>query len=208
MRAPTDRRLLDDGEIHAAAHWRLAGWSAEEIAAGSARLARLLTRGIPLDSRRSEVAQVLAAIARRRARRESWSALMALAVLYADARGDQGLFLRAGFEVVTAWRNAKARARTGAAAHNALTALMREFQAMQPDATAADCFDRWSALAGCHPVFVDYDPERDVLTYDSHGRVRDVTRASFARQFRRVRATTENFFFRTRTQGVVVRAVA
>lgn len=196
------RRLITETEIHEAALWRLAGWSEDELAAGSARLARLIERGIELASDQPEVAQALGAFAGRKERREAWSALMALAVLHADAHGDADLFLRAGFEVVGACRNARARQRCNADAGNVLTDMIAEFQANRPQATADELFDFWADLAGGdHPIFADHDGRNEVLTYDDRGKLRTVRRDSFRRQFRRVQE-------KSRTQRVVVRRAA
>lgn len=210
------KSLIADADIHDAALWRLAKLSHEVIEAATARVAHLIESGISLESAHPEIVQVLAALDHTGDRREPWTALMAVVALYADSRGDERLFLLAGFEIVSAWRNSQAKA--GSTPRNALTAMMIQFQANQPAAVADTYFDLLAGLAGMDPLIADYDPGLDVLTYDDHGRLRDLSRSSFVRQFRRVRdlAKTERallteqkiFSASSRTQRDVVRNAA
>jgi len=177
------RRLIADGDIHDAAMWRLAGFQPDAIEAATARVERLIASGIPLDSERPEVAAALASLERPGDRRNAWSALMAVVALWADAHCNERLFLLSGFEVVTAWRNGQTKS-TGMP-KGLLSEMMVQYRANQPGASADDLFDRLAGMAGIDPMIVDYDAERDVLTYEDRGRLHDVSRASFGRQFRR-----------------------
>lgn len=188
MPASTERRLIGDAEILAAARWRLATCTPAEIEAGRARLAQMTERGTELDG--AAVEDLLGCLHRRGDRRDPWTALCAMVVLHAEAHGLVSLFLRAGFEVVGAWRNSMAR-RPGVA-RSILTRMMVEYQANQPDATAADYFDLLASLAGMDSAIADYDSAADLLTYLDGDRLIDIKRDSFARQFRRAKkiATT------------------
>jgi hypothetical protein len=198
--ASTERRLIGDAEILAAARWRLAACTQAEIEAGRARLAQVIERGTELDG--AAVEDLLCCLHRRGDRRDPWTALCAMAVLHANAHGIARLFLRAGFEVVSAWRNSKAR--KPGMARSPLTLMMIEYQANQPDATAADYFDLLASLAGMDPVITDYDSAADLLTYMDGDRLIDIKRDSFARQFRRAKKFADH----ERTQGVGVRMAA
>ena len=210
------KSLIADAEIHDAALWRLTSISHETIEAATARVAHLIELGTPMDSTDPEIVQVLTMLDYPGDRREPWGAFMAVVALYADSLGNDRLFLLAGFEIVAAWRNSQAKA--GSTSRNALTAMMIQYQANQPAAGADTHFDLLAGLAGMDPLIVDYDPELDALTYDDHGRLRDLSRSSFARQFRRVRDSakaedtllTEQKIFSasSRTQRVVVRRAA
>lgn len=181
--ARIDHHLVDDADILAAARWRLSAWSGEEIEHACCEVGALLAHGMMPDSRDPRVVAILGRLARPGDRRGAWSALCALVVLCADARGLERLFLLAGFEVLGAWRNARAKAD---GKESPLTCLMREYQRNQPQATAGEHFDLLAGLAGMDPLIVDYNADADAITYDWAGRLKDVTRASFARQFRRV----------------------
>lgn len=103
------QHTIVDEDIHEAALWRLAGFPAEVIEASTARVAQFVKSGVPLESGQPEVVAAMAALKRPGDRRGEWTALMAVAALYADSQGYTRLFLVAGFEVVASWRNAKAR---------------------------------------------------------------------------------------------------
>ena len=120
-------------------------------------------------------------------RRGEWTALMAVVALYADSQGFARLFLISGFEVVTAWRNAKARAASTPkdSGINALQAIMIQYHASQPAANADGLFDMLTELPRQYPAVKDYDQDADSLTYADRGREREITRASFERQFRK-----------------------
>ena len=207
------KSLIADADIHDAALWRLNSIPHETIEAATARVAHLIELSTPIDSTHPEIVKVLAALNRPGDRRDP---LMAVVALYADSRGDERLFLQAGFEIVAAWRNS--RGRSGSTSRNALTAMMTQYQANQPAAGADTYFDLLAGLAGMDPLIADYDPGLDVLTYDDHGRLRDLSRSSFARQFRRVRDSAKSestplteqkiFSASSRTQRVVVRRAA
>lgn len=163
MRRPTERqhRLIEDGEIHDAALWRLAAWTPEQIEAGSARLVRALEQGQPLDSEATDVAEMLASFTRPGDRREPWTALCALAVLHADACADARLFLLAGFEVLTAYRQAMRGHQLREA--DDLDNLLAQYMARHPEATAAQIFKHCAGLAELRLVIEDADSE--TLTY-------------------------------------------
>lgn len=204
-----EHRLPSDSEIHAAALWRLAEFPQDVIEDGTDSLAQLLEQGIPFDSSAPEVADLLAALKRPGDRRNPWTALMALAVMLADVRGDACLFYRTGAEIVTAWRNSTARTE-GTPSRTELSDMMAEFQENMPHATAYECFDRWRKIAETqsHPVLVEYDSERDALAYEDRGEIRTVTRESFARQFRRVQLRMKKIFTESRTPALVVQRAA
>lgn len=183
------QRTIVDEDIHEAALWRLAGFPAEVIDASTARVAQLIKSGVPLESAQPEVAAAMAALKRPGDRRGEWTALMAVVALYADSQGFTRLFLIAGFEVVTAWRNAKARAANQPkdSGINAIEVIMIQYHASQPSADADGLFDMLAKLPRQYHAVKDYDPDSDVLTYADRGREREITRESFARQFRKVR---------------------
>ena len=187
---PCTKSLIADADIHDAALWRLAKLPHEVIEAATARVAHLIELGTPMESTHPEIVQVLAMLDHPADRREPWTALMAVVALYADSRGDDRLFLLAGFEIVTAWRNSRAKA--GGTPRNALTQMMAQYQANQPAAGADTYFELLAGLVGMDPLIADYDSELDVISYDDRGRLRDLSRASFARQFRRVAAKAKS----------------
>lgn len=102
-------RVVTDEDIHSACLWRLAGFPPEVIEAATAAMAQIIAGDIPLESDQPEIAGVMAMLNRPNDRRGEWTALMAVAALYADSQGYARLFLVAGFEVVASWKNAKAR---------------------------------------------------------------------------------------------------
>lgn len=184
-----------DEEIHEAALWRLAGYPAEVTDASTARVAQFVEAGVPLVSDQSDVAAAMAALKRPGDRRGEWTALMAVISLYADSQGYARLLLVAGFEVVTAWRNAKARAAGTPkdSGINVLEEIMIRIHASQPAADADSLFDMLAKLPRQHPAIKDYDPGSDTLTYDDRGREREITRDSFERRYRKVRNVKKYF---------------
>lgn len=200
------KALLDEASILAAARWRLADWTPEEVQQGLAVAARLHRLGVALSDGTPDVRQAQAILARRGDRRDAWSALMALLTLHADAAGDVRMFLLAGFEVVTAWRNSRAGSSNGALSE--LSEMIRAYQANRPAATAEELFDFWCSIAGAHPVLEDYDQERDVLIYLRNGRPVEVKRESFGRQFRRIQHGYKKNEGGSRAQPVGVRRAA
>ncbi len=210
------KSLIADADIHDAALWRLNSIPHETIEVVTARAAHLIELGTPMESTDPEIVQVLTMLNRPGDRRDPWTALMAVVALYADSLGNDRLFLLAGFEIVAAWRNSQAKA--GSTSRNALAEMMVRYQENQPAAGADTYFDLLAGLAGMDPLIADYDPKLDVLTYDDHGRLRDLSRASFARQFRRLRDSAKSestplteqkiFSASSRTQRVVVRRAA
>lgn len=102
-------RIVSDSDIHEAALWRLAEFPSEVIEASTARVAQLIKSGVPLESDQPEVAAAMETLRHPNDRRNTWTALMAVVTLYADSQGYARLFLLAGFEVITASRNARAR---------------------------------------------------------------------------------------------------
>lgn len=206
----TERRLLGDDDVLDAALWRLADWTIEELERGAAIVASLRQLGAPLIRDQPDIRRALLMLERSGDRRDPWTALAALLVLHADACGDVSLFWRAGFDVVTARRNS--RARVSSAALNEFAAMVADYQANRPHATADEQFDFWAAIAGTHPVLAEHDSRRDVLTYVRNGRLVDINRASFARLFRRVRerrsAGCKESEEMPRTQRVAVRHAA
>lgn len=182
-------RIVSDSDIHEAALWRLAAFPAEVIEASTARVAQLVDAGVPMESDQPEVAAAMAALKRPGDRRGEWTALMAVVALYSDSQGFARLFLVAGFEVVTAWRNAKARAASipKDSGINALQAIMIQHHASRPTADADDLFDTLTKLPRQYPAVKDYDQDADSLTYADRGHEREITRASFERQFRKAK---------------------
>ncbi len=183
------QRTIADEDIHEAALWRLAEFPAEVIEASTARVAQLIKAGVPLESSQPELTAAMAELKRPGDRRREWTALMAVAALYADSQGFTRLFLVAGFEVVTAWRNAKARAVNpqNNSGINAMEAIMTQYHASQPSANADGLFNLLAKLPRQYHAVKDYDPDSDALIYADRGREREITRESFARQFRKVR---------------------
>lgn len=186
---------ISDEEIYEAALWRLTGYPAEVTDASTAMVAQFVEAGVPLVSDQSDVAAAMAALKRPGDRRGEWTALMAVISLYADSQGYARLFLVAGFEVVAAWRNAKARAAgtPNDSGINVLEEIMIRIHASQPAADADSLFDMLAKLPRLYPAIKDYDPDSDILTYDDRGREREITRASFERQFRKFRNTKKYF---------------
>lgn len=152
-RVPTDEDILD------AAHWRLAGWSTDAVEAATERIAGLVDRKIPLDTAEPQVAESLAHFDHDR--RDPWSALCAIAALFADGQGDQRLFLAAGFEVLQAFRQSTRGRRHGA---DALTQIITGL-VHHEDATADAIFDVLAAAAGDeHAAIISYNVLTDTLT--------------------------------------------
>ena len=86
-RAVKPHRIVSDHDIFEACLWRLAGCQAEVIEASTARVAKFIKSGVPLESDQPEVAAAMAALKRPGDRRSGWSALMAVTALYADSQG-------------------------------------------------------------------------------------------------------------------------
>ena len=101
--------LVTDEGIHEACLWRLNGFPADVIEVATQQVAQFVQSGIPLDSDQPEVRAVMEMLRRPNDRRNTWTAFCAIAALYADSQGYARLFILAGFEVITASRNAKAR---------------------------------------------------------------------------------------------------
>ena len=182
-------RVISDSDINEACLWRLAEFSADSVESSTMRVAQLVEADVILTSDQPEVAAAMATLKRPGDRRGEWTALMAVIALYADSQGYARLFLVAGFEVVTAWKNARARAASipKGIGTNALETIMIQSQASKPTADANSLFDTLTKLPRQHPAIRDYDPDSDTLTYDDRGCEREITRTSFERQFRKVR---------------------
>lgn len=172
----SNRRLIADQDILAAARWRLEGWTAQEVEAATENAARLVA---------NPGAYAPQQFQRPGDRRDPWTAACALMALHAQTTGDRDLFLRAGVEIIQAWRNSMAR--KPGAVRSTLAAMMAIFQANQPHAQAGEYFDLLASLAGIDPAIADFDQAEQVLTYADRDRLVDVHRDSFARQFRRVK---------------------
>lgn len=139
------RRLIGDDEIHAAALWRLADWSPEEIEAASAPLAGLVQMCPALDSNYRSVRAMLPRLQRPGDRRDPWTALCALVCLWADAHDDRALFYLGGFEVLASYRQAT-RGRKKPAP-DALDELMTSYLRLHPETTAMQLFEHCKSLA-------------------------------------------------------------
>lgn len=115
-------------------------------------------------------------------KRSPWPIVGALLVHLAGQRGDAELFWRAGHVVLDAYRQSQR-----ASAPRELDALSRQildFIRAQPDATGAECFERWTEIGFTGVVI---DAFGDVLTYeDDDGVPRDIGREAFCRRYRRL----------------------
>jgi len=183
----TDDRLPDVADVLDAARQRLDAFPATTIDAAQRAVLRLLGRGIALDAAQPQVGAVLAMLRIAGDRRSPWGALLAVAVLIADARGDGGLLWRAGWPLLLAQRAASggsARRRV-----DPLDELIREHLARHPETTAAALFEHFGSLARTGIVVDDFDG--DTLTYFDGRRVRDVRHGAFAMRMSRIRRDAE-----------------
>lgn len=145
MRCTDTCRLIGDTEIHDAALWRLDGWTPDEIEAGSAPLATLVSMCPELDASHRSVAKVCQRLQRPGDRRDPWTALCALVCLWAGAHADLGLFHRAGFAVLASRKQAERGHHTPAP--DALDELMTAYLQRHPETTAQRLFEHCQSLA-------------------------------------------------------------
>lgn len=178
------RHVPRDQDIHEAILWRLGSWSTDAIEAATARIGRLIERGIPIDEDQPEIAKALTRFDRDR--RDPWTALCAIAALYADSRGMERLFLVAGFEVLRGYAQSKrGRAHRGDALSDRIRGL-----AHRADATAGAIFNALADTAGpLDVVIVDYDAAAEVLVYEPKpgARLKEIDQPTLARRVRRIK---------------------
>ena len=178
-------RLPTEDDIRDAALWRLETWPDDAIDAGSARLAKMLEKGVSLDSAVPEVAAMLANLPLDR--RSPWSGLMALAVLHADAHVDQSLFFRAGMELMTSYRQAihSTAARSG----DVLSRKIREYIVEMPDITPEALWKDFThqAQEGWGGFIIE--STGDSLSYEEleGGPLQDISRSAFRRRVQRIK---------------------
>jgi hypothetical protein len=182
------RRLTSDAEVHEAAVWRLAAWTEQQIDAGMGELAQLLDAGHELAGDNPAVAAALQRLARPGDRRGSWSALCALAVFAAEARGDAGLFWRAGEQIVASRR--QARRGHHRPAGDALDDLIAENVRRHPNRTARELFEHFRRLAGTAlTCVVEADDHRLLIEPDPQStRLLGISRHAFEVRVSRTRA--------------------
>ena len=183
--APVNRSqgLLTDDEILDASFWRLDCWTAEEIDAGCVRLTRLLEMGIPLDSSNAEVAEMMEHLPGDR--RSPWSAMLALAVLYADSIDNSRLFMNAGHELMGFYRQSQ-RARSTRSG-DPLSLLIAEYLAVIPDIMPHELWNDFTGQAhdGFHEVLADFDGY--TLSFNNKGVLDYISYSAFARRVQRAR---------------------
>ena len=184
-------RIVSDNDIFEACLWRLAGCQAEVIEASTARVAKFIKSGVPLESDQPEVAAAMAALKRPGDRRSGWSALMAVTALYADSQGYARLFLVAGFEAVKASQQGKRGSHNNRrmCARDSMDDHIKEFLASDPAASTSEIFQHFADIAcSSDPVFIEYDHGKDELVCQldpDDEKLTNVSREEFARRVRR-----------------------
>jgi hypothetical protein len=178
--------LLSLEDISEAAGWRLSGWKAADIEAAESCVAQIVAHGIPIDDSQPEVIEVMASFPRER--RDPWSALCAVAVLFAGRRGDKELFFTAGMEVVSAYRQSK---KSRPQAPDDLSKLIAARLQEDPSITPRELFAEFSdqATLGSDGTLADYDPESGALVIQPRHDdelLRTVTYIAFLRRFDRI----------------------
>jgi hypothetical protein len=183
-------RVVSDADIHEACLWRLADFPSDVLDASTLLVGKMIEGEIPLESQRPEVAAAMAALKRRGDRRNEWTALMAIAALYADSQGHARLFLLAGFEVLKASAQARRGSHGNRRRHvaDALDAAIAEYLGDLPAATASDIFDSFADDAcASHQVIVEHDRDKGELVCQldpNDERLTNIGRGEF---FKRVR---------------------
>lgn len=147
--------LISDADLHGAALWRLKDWQPAELQAIYATLGDLISKCPSLDATHPAVASMLAQLHRPGDRRAPWTALCALATLWAADHHDQVLYHRAGFEVLAAYRQAQRghHIRTMDALDELLTSYLRR----HPATSARALFEHCQSLARVRMVVEDAD---------------------------------------------------
>lgn len=149
-----DRLLITPADILEAARYRLRNWSPGQIEAGIATLSSQ-------DGRRGD--------------RSDWggpsytrdpsSAISALLVLLADARGDAVLLFQAGYGVIESYRQAHRAMRPRR--NDALNELIRQYLDEIPDIGPKKLWDDFCARAeDDHAVIADFNKDDGELLYE------------------------------------------
>lgn len=154
-------RLVGDSDILDAALWRLSDWERDDVGAGVESVGRLLVHCPDLNADHPTVYQLLTTMHRPGDRRDGWAALCALAVLWADAHGDQALYFRAGFEVLASYQQAKRG--QNVPKPDALDDLITNYLRRHPATTAKQLWEHCTGLAR-HRMVVEVTGE-SCLTY-------------------------------------------
>lgn len=185
-------RVVSDADIHEACLWRLAEFPPDVRDASTARVAQLVQSGIPLASDQPEIAAAMSGLKRPGDRRNEWTALMAIAALYADSQGHARLFLLAGFEVLKSRGQARRGSHTNRRRHvaDALDAAISEYLADLPAATGAEIFDSFADIAwSSHPVIVEHDHDKGELVCQldpNDEKLTNVGRDEFSKRVRKL----------------------
>ena len=184
-------RVVSDADIHEACLWRLADFPDDVIEASTQRVGQLIKIGIPLESSHPEVARAMVTLKRPGDRRNEWTALMAIAALYADSQGHARLFLLSGFEVLKASQQARRGSHTNRRRHvaDAIDAAITEYLGDFPAATDTEIFDSFAGIAcSSHPVIVDHDQDKGELVCQldpNDEKLTNVGRDEFSKRVRR-----------------------
>lgn len=195
MRLSTDRWLATDAEIQRAAWWRLDGFEYDQANGFVREMAELLARGVPVDSGNPEIAGLMGRMKLRGDRRGEWSALLAVAVLAADAHDNPRIYYQAGQIIVAAMQSAAAKQMASGAASE-LSEHIAAFQRQKPSHTARQCFNAFldEAEQGYEDdsPFYDHDPARKRLFFYQHSVEEQIEFLAFERRFNRIRNQEKN----------------
>jgi hypothetical protein len=195
MRQSTDRWLATDAEIQRAAWWRLDRFGYDQANEFVREMAELLARGVPVDSGHPEIARLMVSMRRRGDRRSEWSALLAVAVLAADAHHYPQIYYQAGQILFAAMQSAEAK-QTATVAVSELSEHIATFQRQKPSHTARQCFsaflDEAEEGGDDQSPFYDHDPARKRLFFYQHTEEDQIEFQAFEKRFNRIRNREKN----------------